>query len=154
MPAYLIWFALGFLFILVELQLPHFILVFFGVGCWIAALSDAFLGVSIETQILVFIAATLVSLGLLRRFLKRLFTRASDVSDEDVDMEMEHVGRVVEVVQDIPAGGVGRVKHRGSFWDAGSRSHLPAGAMAKIVGRSPNQGAAFVVAPLEEGDTA
>ncbi|MFW5837868.1 MAG: NfeD family protein [Desulfovibrionaceae bacterium] len=152
MPPYLIWFGLGFLFILLELQAPYFILVFFGVGCWMAALSQAFLHVSLETQIVVFIAATVLSLALLRRYLKRLFTRTGDVNEEDVDMEMEAVGRVVEVKEEIPASGVGRVKYRGSYWDAESESRIPAGAMARIVARSPSQGAAFTVAPVEEGE--
>ena len=55
--AWLIWFLLGIGLAFLELYMPGFIVLFFGVGCWIVAGTLLILDLTITQQLIVFIAA-------------------------------------------------------------------------------------------------
>lgn len=64
----LFWFILGIVFLIAELFLPGFIIMFFGVGALITALLTQF-GIisSFNIQIIVFIASSVISLLTFRK---------------------------------------------------------------------------------------
>ena len=70
----LIWFLVGVAFFLMELTTPALVLLFFGIGAWLAAAVVLITPVSLNLQLVVFMAASLVSLVLLRRWLKGIFS--------------------------------------------------------------------------------
>ena len=60
MSAPTLWFLLGFVFFAAELFLPGFIMVFFGVGAWAAALA-AGLGADLALALIIFIGVSVGS---------------------------------------------------------------------------------------------
>lgn len=70
----LIWFLLGIGFFVAELILPGFIMFFFGIGAWCVAAVLAMAGLSLNTQLSVFLVSSLISLFLLRSWLRSIFS--------------------------------------------------------------------------------
>jgi len=64
----LLWFVAGLVLMLVELAVPRFIVLFFGLGAWITAVVVA-LGVvdSLSVQLIIFLVSSIVALLLLRK---------------------------------------------------------------------------------------
>ena len=125
----LIWVALAILAAIVEVSIPHFGVIFVSVGA-VAAAAAASLGYDITAQVIVFIAAMGLSLGLLRRqFLKRLGGRGVPSRTDAL------VGKEGIVTQDIDARlGLGRVIVRGEDWAARAAAPLPAGTKIRVLG--------------------
>ncbi|MFW5735507.1 MAG: NfeD family protein, partial [Oceanidesulfovibrio sp.] len=75
MSATLIWFLVGVAFLVAELLLPGFILLFFFLGSWLtAAVVYFFPGLSLEWQIAGFLVSSLAFLFSLRRLALRTFS--------------------------------------------------------------------------------
>jgi inner membrane protein len=125
----LIWVVLAILAAIVEVSIPHFGVIFVSVGA-VAAAVAASLGYDITAQVIVFIAAMGLSLGLLRRqFLKRLGGRGVPSRTDAL------VGKEGIVTQDIDARlGLGRVIVRGEDWAARAAAPLPAGTKIRVLG--------------------
>lgn len=139
---WLIWLGVGVAFIIAELAVPGFIMVFFGLGAFIAG-ATAFFGSSIQVQILVFGVSSLTLILLLRKVMARTFAGSDASEDEE---ETDHaIGKVVEVAEAIEPPHSGRVKYQGSFWTARSHEGAPVGAMVRIIKRDTNDINAFVV---------
>jgi membrane protein implicated in regulation of membrane protease activity len=142
---YLCWFILGALFIGVEMLTGTAVIFFFGLGALAASLT-ALLGLSFQTQMLVFIVAACASLVLLRRRLRAWLNRSDrQVSDN-------YVGSRVLVTEDLQPGQIGRVNLNGAEWRATSASFIPSGGSALI---EAHQGLVLVVRPLpgpEQGE--
>jgi membrane protein implicated in regulation of membrane protease activity len=68
-----IWFAIGFVSMVIEFATPGIVILFFGMGAWLVALLCLFIDLSINAQLLVFIASSILFLGFLRKWVKRLF---------------------------------------------------------------------------------
>ena len=66
----LIWFLVGLGMFLLELVSPGFFILFFGIGAWIVALLCYFAPLSLNAQLFSFIVASVVSLLLLRKWLR------------------------------------------------------------------------------------
>ncbi len=138
---WLIWLGVGVIFIVAELVVPAFIVIFFGVGALIAG-ATAFFGSSVQVQLVVFGLSSLALILLLRRTMARIFT-GDDAEDEE---EEDHaIGRVVEVAEAIEPPQPGRVKFQGSFWTARSADPAPAGSMVRIIKRDAADKTAFLV---------
>ena len=86
----LIWFLIGLGLVLVEFMIPGAIIVFFGVGAWIAALTT-WIGLtdSLAWQIIVFSVSSVALLLMLRRRLKGQFLGHTG-STQDLDHEAAH----------------------------------------------------------------
>lgn len=138
---WLIWLGVGVAFILAELAVPGFIIVFFGVGALIAG-ATAFFGSSLQVQLIVFGVSSLALILLLRRTMASTFAGSSAADDEEED---HAIGRTAEVVEAIEPPRSGRVKFQGSFWKATGDAPAPAGTMVRIVSRDENDPNAFVV---------
>ena len=109
------WMLLGLVLAALEMATPGgFYIVFFGIGALAVGLLDL-LGVplSAPVQVLLFVGISVGSLLTLRNPLKRRF--ASQMPAAPVD---SIAGEMAEALEDIPAGGLGKVELRGSVWSA------------------------------------
>ncbi|MCL2789553.1 MAG: NfeD family protein [Desulfobulbus sp.] len=130
----LIWFLAGIVFLALELVLPGLVIFFFGIGAWCTALIVYLFPVPLAGQLLVFLAASLLSLLLLRSALKRVFlgrTLDTDAMERGVPP-----GATGEVIADILPPAPGTVKYGGSFWQATADEPLSKGRVVRIVEKS------------------
>lgn len=124
-----IWFCIGFAFFLLEFVFPGFILFFFGVGAWVVAMAAFFFDLSLNAQLLLFIVSSLISVLLLRNWLKRKF------GDSDVNLsklEDEFVGKVAIAETSISPGMNGKVEFKGTSWEATSDDAIAIGESVMI----------------------
>jgi len=138
---WLIWLGVGVVFIVAELMVPAFIVIFFGVGALIAG-ATAFFGSSVQVQLVVFGLSSLALILLLRRTMARVFTGNQAEDEEKTD---HAIGQVAEVTEPIEPPQPGRIKFQGSFWTARSHENAPAGAMVRIIKRDNADKTAFLV---------
>ncbi|OIQ49991.1 hypothetical protein BerOc1_01920 [Pseudodesulfovibrio hydrargyri] len=137
---WLIWLGVGLVFVIAELAVPAFIVVFFGVGAFIAG-GTAFFGATVPVQLVVFGVSSVVLLILFRKMMAATFTgeKAEDEKEPNV------IGQQAEVVDAIRPPQPGRIKFQGSFWSARSGEAVEPGSMVRIVKRDENDLNAFVV---------
>jgi len=126
-----IWFLIGAVLILLELVVPGLVLVFFGVGAWVTALVCLFGDVGINTQLIIFLASSLISLAMLRNMVKK---RYMDRKSPDSDLEDEYIGQTVVAADSFAAGETGKVIFKGSSWEAIAQQAVTAGQRLKITG--------------------
>jgi membrane protein implicated in regulation of membrane protease activity len=127
----LLWFLAGIVFLALELILPGLIVFFFGIGAWCAALAVYLIPISLSTQLLIFLAASLVALILLRSTLKKIFLgRAQDADARTGTIPPDATG---EIVDDIVPPATGTIKYAGSFWQATAEVPLSKGTIVRIV---------------------
>jgi len=128
----LLWFLTGVVLLLLELSMPSFVLFFFALGAWVTAGAAWLYDVSLNTQILIFIVASLVSLLVLRRFVKKAFG-GGKIGDARVDHSLAEIGTKVVVVADIVPPSEGKIKYSGTTWRARASEKIEAGEVAEIV---------------------
>lgn len=150
MRAYVVWFLIGAVFLLLEMQLPGFIMFFFAIGAWVAALIVAFLDISLSQQILVFTVSSVISLIALRAHLKRVFHGRLVGSTSEDKVEDGAMGAIVSVIEPIQPNMPGKVKYRGSYWKAYSDETLQVGDSVRIVSHAEEGHGAFRVRKVEE----
>jgi len=136
---WLIWLGVGVFFLIAELVVPAFIVVFLGLGALIAGLT-AFFGATVPTQLVVFGASSVVLILLFRKVMAKTFS-----GERAEDEERNIIGAVAEVVEPIRPPQSGRIKFQGSFWSARSNEPVEPGSMVRIVARDENDVNAFVV---------
>lgn len=138
---WLIWLGIGVAFIVAELMLPAFILVFFGVGAIIAG-ATAFFGSTLQMQIVIFGASSLALLLLLRKFMATTFRGSAidDSAEEDLA-----IGAVAVVMEAIKPPNRGRIKFQGTFWTADSTQIIEPGTTVRIVSRNEKNRNVFTV---------
>lgn len=130
----LIWFLVGLALIISEFMLPGIILVFFGLGAWVTAVTS-WIGLTTgwPSQLLCFALSSVVLLVLLRRkFRNKFFGYVGDDHGLDDNID-EFQGQVVLVTRDIgPGPGQGSVEYKGAPWEARSDQSIAAGQRAII----------------------
>ena len=141
--AAVIWFMIGFIFLLLEFLVPGFILFFFAVGAWVVATWCLFDEPSINTQLLVFLAASGVSIVLFRRSIRN-YMQTGKRSNEI--MEDEFIGKTARVEVTIVPGKDGKVDFKGTTWDAKSDVVIEKDSLVTIV---DNDSILLIVKPLE-----
>lgn len=127
----LLWFLAGVLFFALELLLPGLIVFFFGLGAWCAALVVYLLPMPLSSQLLVFLAASLVFLTLLRSTLKKVFLGRT-LEKDAMDSSLPLVG-TGEVIEDILPPAPGAIKYGGSFWQAVADQPLTKGTIVRVL---------------------
>ena len=127
--AALAWLALAIVAAIVEVLIPHFGVLFVSIGA-IAAMIAAASGFGLAVQLIVFAAALVLSLMLLReRLLKRMGGRGVPSRTDTL------IGREGIVTHDVdPAVGAGRINVGGEDWAARAATPLPAGTRIRVVG--------------------
>jgi len=132
---YMIWFIVGLVLILSEFALPGIILIFIGLGAWLAAFTAWMEWTpTLASQMTVFTVGSLILLLGLRRFFTEWFMGLSKNGDAR-DAEEEFAGKEVKVVSTIAGGRNGKVEFKGASWNARSDDSLQAGCIAIIISR-------------------
>jgi len=131
----IIWFLVGLALLLLELAAPGLIVGFFGIGAWIVAVVCLFADVSLNAQLIIFIVSSVLSLLLLRRWLKGIFLgHAGTRQDLRHDIE-EFVGQRATVREKIVPKRGGKVEFHGSNWEAQADQEIAEGAVVEIIGK-------------------
>ena len=125
-----VWFIIGFVFFVLEFIVPGLILFFFAVGAWVVAILTFLMDVSINVQLIVFVASSVLTILLFRRSLKNLlWTRKNSSEIED-----ELIGKTARAQSVIRPGHNGKVEIKGTSWDAASQDIIEAGENVVIIG--------------------
>lgn len=141
---WLIWFLLGIGFAFLELLMPGFIVIFFGIGCLVVAGALLIWDLTVTAQISLFIAAAIASIVLLRKFLMNIFRgTASDESKDGLDDFPK--GAHVKVLDKITPIRSGRISYRGAPWDAVSDEDIAEGETVEIIKPAGNSSLIFFV---------
>lgn len=129
------WIVAGAVLIVLELIVPGMVLVFLGAGALLVALL-VWLGL-VQTwvaSITTWFIASLVLLLVLRGFFQRFIS--GDAETQSTDEDFDTYGKVVDVVEAIGPDKEGRIRYRGTTWQAACYDNtLEAGTKAKIVCR-------------------
>jgi membrane protein implicated in regulation of membrane protease activity len=143
----LIWFLLGVVFLIAELLIPGFILIFFTAGCWIAGLTVWLTDIELSIQILIFTISSLVLLFSLRKYSIKTFkgTTRDDLDDHYADSK---IGKTAIVTKAISPSMPGEIKVMGSFWRAISDINIEEGQSVLITSQESEDGLTFKVKPL------
>ena len=129
--AAVIWFIIGFIFFLLEFVIPGLILFFFAVGAWIVALLSLFIDLSFNLQLMIFVASSVVTIFLLRKWVKKMLygnKRSTEL------LEDEFLGKIARSETAISPGNNGKVNFKGTSWQAASEDFIDAGENVTIVG--------------------
>ena len=130
-----IWFLVGVVLLIMEFAVPGLIVFFFGVGAWIVALVCYLTDISLNAQLLIFIASSILCLLCLRKWLKAIFighVKAKQDMREDLS---DFVGQKAVVISKITPSQGGKVEFHGTNWEAESDEEIAAGVVVKITGK-------------------
>lgn len=114
----LFWLVAGLLMIGSEFLIPGFVIFFFGAGALATGLLTWILpGLesSFPLQIALWATSSSVSLALLRKYFKPIFT--GKLLGKNTD-DRESIGEVAHVIEPIKPGENGRVRYHGTSWTA------------------------------------
>lgn len=128
--AAVIWFIAGFVFFILEFVIPGLILFFFAVGAWIVAILSLFLDLSINAQLLIFVAASILTILFFRKYVKKIIWSRKNSSE----IEDEFVGKTGRAETSIRPGQDGKIDFKGTTWDARSVESIEKGENVTIIG--------------------
>lgn len=123
----LFWLIIGIMLFVMEMAVPGFVLFFFGVGAWVVAGVTWLYPISIAVQLTIFLIASLITLGIFRKFLKGSF-----FTGDEVDEIIVEEGEECEVTEAIYPPGKGKVKLSGTFWRATADEPIEAGEIVVV----------------------
>jgi membrane protein implicated in regulation of membrane protease activity len=128
-----LWALISLLCLILELTNGDFFILCFAIGGVFAAVASAITD-SLVVQILVFAAATILSLIFFRPAALRWFHKDGEQRKSNAEAL---IGRIGRVSQTIPADGYGRVAIDGDVWKAKSASGeaIPEGRNVTVVAR-------------------
>ena len=131
----IIWFLVGLALLILEFILPGLIIAFFGVGAWIVALVCLITDIGINTQLIIFIIASVLSLLCLRKWLKGVFL-GHTVSKQNLKENLdEFIGQKAVVKEKIIPKSGGKVEFHGTNWVAEADEEIAEGATVQIIGK-------------------
>ncbi len=131
-----VWFAVGVLLLLLEFAIPGLIVFFFGVGAIIVGIVCLATEVSLNWQLVIFLASSIVSLLLLRRLVTTVFAGyvgSKQSGDENMD---DFVGQKARVTRKIVPRVGGKVELFGTGWEAEADGEIPEGATVEIIAKN------------------
>lgn len=132
----IIWFLVGVLLFLFELMVPGLVVLFFGLGaCLTAVICMLYKDIGINSQLLIFLASSIVFLVCLRWWLKKVFRGLTPGGKEMGVNRCEYLGEQAVVKERIAPGLRGKVEFHGSDWQAQAEQTLESGAVVEIVGQ-------------------
>ena len=134
----LIWFLVGLVMLFLEFVLPGLIIFFFGVGAWIVAalcFTSTYVHGSINVQLVIFLLSSILSLVILRKWLKGIFHGHTDM-EQDLMKDMEdYIGQRAVVIAKITPNKVGKVEFHGTNWNAEADEEIEEGVSVEIVSK-------------------
>ncbi len=131
----IIWFLVGLALLIMEFVLPGLIIAFFGVGAWIVAIVCLITNIGINTQLIIFIVSSVLSLLCLRKWLKGIFLGHA-VSKQNLKENLEEfIGQKAVVKEKITPKAGGKVEFHGTNWLAEADEEIAEGTVVEIVGK-------------------
>jgi len=143
----LIWFLIGVVFLVSEILLSGFILIFFTAGCWIVALVTWLLEIELASQIFIFVASSLTLLFTLRKYSLKIFRGKTRESIDDHYTDSK-IGKTAMVTKTISPNMPGEIRVMGSFWRANAEEAIEEGQSVLIESQESEDGLTFRVKPL------
>ncbi|UCG59205.1 MAG: NfeD family protein [Phycisphaerales bacterium] len=131
----LIWFLVGLVLLVFEFIMPGLIIGFFGVGAWIVALVCLVTDIGINTQLIIFIVSSVLSLLLLRRWLKGIFMGHVKSEQNMTEDLKEFVGEKAVVKEKITPKINGKVELHGTNWIAKADEEIAEGTVVEVVAK-------------------
>ncbi len=127
----IIWFVVGLVLILMEFIIPGLVIVFFGLGAWIAAIFvSIFPEMAFWVQMMIFTVFSVGTLVLLRRALKkRFFSNQEGAESEGLD---DYIGQTA-VVEKAIKDGAGKILFKGVSWSAYADEDISEGTKVTII---------------------
>ena len=130
-----IWFLAGLALLILEFALPGLIIFFFGVGACVVAVVCLITEISLNVQLIIFIGSSVLSLLLLRKWLKGVFL-GHTASKQDLKENLEEfVGQRAVVKEKILPKAGGKVEFRGTNWEAQAEEEIAEGTVVEIIGK-------------------
>ena len=146
MSIYLIWFLIGIGFLIAEFIIPTFIMFFFAIGAVIVSIVTACFDLSIDSQIILFALSSIISLVLLRNYMKNIFKGdESKGKDKYFDNSIDSNNNIAIVSKTIQPNNFGEIKYKGTFYKAQSENAIDEGKKVKVVSKGDEQGSFFTV---------
>jgi len=131
----IIWFLIGLALLIMEFVLPGLIIAFFGVGAWIVALVCLITEIGINTQLIIFIVCSVLSLLCLRKWLKGVFL-GHTVSKQNLKENLEEfIGQKAVVKEKIMPKVGGKVEFHGTDWVAEADEEIAVETVVEIIGK-------------------
>ena len=132
MSLYLVWFLIGVGFLIAEFIIPTFIMFFFAIGAVIVSIVTACFDLSINSQIILFALSSVISLVLLRNYMKNIFKgNESKGEDKYFDNSIDPNKNFAIVSKTIQPDSFGEIKYKGTFYKAQSKSLINEGKKFK-----------------------
>ncbi len=128
--AAVVWFIAGFVLFLLEFVMPGFILFFFAVGAWIVAILTLFFDLSINSQLIIFLVSSILTILLFRKWVKKIILTRKAVSE----IEEELIGKTGRAETFIGPGQNGKIDFKGTSWEAQSDDKIEKGENVTIIG--------------------
>jgi membrane protein implicated in regulation of membrane protease activity len=128
--AAVIWMVAGFIFFLLEFAVPGLILFFFAVGAWIVGILSLFFDMSINTQLIIFLAGSILTILLFRKWVKKIIWAKKNPTE----LEDEFIGKSGKAETIIAPGSDGKVSFKGTSWNARSADIIEKGENVIITG--------------------
>ena len=142
----LVWFLFGAFLMLAELFTPAFVIIFFGVGAWGAAVTSA-VWPGLQQEIITFVVISMLCLLVLRKRMVNTFQGRKSTAKQNMP-DFPHAGRIAEVTRMIPAAGEGEISLGGSFWRATSPHAIALGRQVKVMAPTLNDELLLMVEPI------
>lgn len=130
------WLGFGIILVIAEALLPGLVSIFVGLGALtVAALLHYHYIDSIPSQFIAWFVSSIVYIFSLRMLAMEYYP--TDTLKQKIDDDLSVIGRLVDVVETIPSGGLGRIAHSDSTWKAISNDNqdIHAGEQVKVVSR-------------------
>ena len=130
-----VWFLVGLVLLILEFAMPGLIIFFFGVGACVVAVVCLVTDIGVNAQLLIFIGASVLSLLLLRKWLKGVFL-GHTASKQDLKENLEeYVGQRAVVKEKIVPKVGGKVEFHGTNWEARADEEIAEGTAVEIIGK-------------------
>ena len=128
-----LWMYAGTLLMLMELLVPGFVVLFFGLSAMTVGLCRFAFGEAFDMswQLAAFSAFSILYIVFLRRWFRKVFY--GDVERSKADFGNENVGRIGRVTAAVNPPVSGRVMLGDAEWTAVADEPVPAGADVKVV---------------------
>lgn len=125
----MVWFLIGLFCVISEFSVPGLIIIFFGVGAWIVALTALVIDLNLFSQLILFLFSSVLTLLLLR---KRLAIKKRT----EIDATDDFIGKIAIAENDFSKERFGKVTFKGASWKAqtSSAETIHQGQYVKIIG--------------------
>ena len=136
--------------LLAELALPAFVILFFGLGAMFVSLVCMLWDISINIQLLIFIASSILFLVFLRKWFMNMLSGIRSKQKIPALNIDSNVGEMAIVIEKITPSNPGKIEFHGSPWKAKAASEILAGSTVVILKQN---NLTFEVKLKEEQDT-